>query len=335
MNISNRVQVRWTQELPDESVQLAGTAAKGDSKGSFRIRRAKFKIDGWFYRKELQYELQLNWPDASGTPTGRFLEDANINWDVSKKKTFQVKFGQFKVPFGRQELTSSGSQQFVDRTDVSNRSARGRETGLQVWGLLPGGKLEWRVGAFNGNGRTQTANDNDKYQYNARIQFAPSGDPKLSESDFDSSSKPLWAIAAGFESNNKFNTTTAVDTKDRIFAGDFIFKYKGFSTQAEYFQKQATPETGAKFDDKGWYMQAAYLIDSRRHWELAGRYGKIDPSDLKSGDDRTELGGALSYYYNKHNLKVQVDFRQLEDDAANSGKGTKSKEVRLQTQFIF
>jgi hypothetical protein len=32
---------------------------------------------------------------------------------------------------------------------------------------------------------------------------------------------------------------------------------------------------------------------------------------------------------------VQADFRRLEDEAANSGKGTKNSEFRLQTQFIF
>jgi hypothetical protein len=70
-------------------------------------------------------------------------------------------------------------------------------------------------------------------------------------------------------------------------------------------------------------------------WELAFRYSEIDPSSLKSGDKRTEVGGAFNYYPNKHNLKVQADFRQVEDKAANSGKGTKTKEFRLQTQFIF
>ena len=90
-------------------------AAPGDSKGSFRIRRAKFKLEGWFYKPELEFELQLNWPDVINTPASQFLEDANIDWDISKKKAFRVKFGQFKAPFGRQQLTSSGAQQFVDR----------------------------------------------------------------------------------------------------------------------------------------------------------------------------------------------------------------------------
>ena len=335
LSMSTRIQARFTQESPDDSVKLFPGAGGGDGRGSFRIRRAKFKLEGWVYSRDLTYEFQLNFMDAGSAQPTRMVEDAWINWDISKKKLFQVKLGQFKVPFGRQELTSSGSQQFVDRTDVSNRYARGRETGIQVWGSFLGNKAEWRAGAFNGNSRSQTANDNGKFQYNARIQFHPSGDPKFSESDFDSKDKLLWAIAGNFELNDKSGATTSTDNKDTIWGGDFIAKYKGFSVQGEYFDKKAEPETGAEFKDKGWYVQVGYLLGAKRNWELAFRNGSIDPSDLKTGDDRKEIGGALSYYYNKHNLKVQADFRQLEDEAANSGQGVKNKEFRLQTQFVF
>jgi hypothetical protein len=39
LEISSRVQLRFTLEKPDDNTQLAGTAAKGDMKPSFRIRR--------------------------------------------------------------------------------------------------------------------------------------------------------------------------------------------------------------------------------------------------------------------------------------------------------
>ena len=52
MEMSNRIQPRFTYEMPDNSVQLPGTGNAGDSKGSFRIRRAKFKLEGWFYKPE-------------------------------------------------------------------------------------------------------------------------------------------------------------------------------------------------------------------------------------------------------------------------------------------
>ena len=142
-----------------------GHREAGDSKGSFRIRRAKTKFEGWMYKPELEFEVQLNWPDANGSPVARFMEDANIDWDISKKKTFRVRFGQFKAPYGRQQLTSSGAQQFVDRADTDARYNPGRETGIALWGTLGGNKLDWRVMASNGNGRSQDANDNSKYLY--------------------------------------------------------------------------------------------------------------------------------------------------------------------------
>lgn len=347
IEISNRIQSRWTQELPDDAVSLPGTAGPGDSKGSFRIRRAKFKTEGWFYKPWLQFEVQLNWPDVTGTPASRFLEDANINWDFSKgKKKFMVRFGQFKVPYGRQQLTSSGSQQFVDRSAVSDRYALGRDTGIALWGTF-GNKIEWRAGAFNGNGRSQTLNDNAKYQYNARVMWQPSGTQALgvwssgalwSESDFESTDKPIFALAANFEYNDLHRGSANIDLKNRTFSGDGVFKFKGFSAIAEYYQRRSTPEapaTGgpaaAKFTDKGYYAQAGYFLNKSRNWELVARYGSYDPSNLVGGNDVNEVGGGLNYFYNRHNLKVQTDFRQLETKATSQ----KNKEVRLQAQFVF
>jgi phosphate-selective porin OprO/OprP len=350
MEMSNRIQPRFTDEIPDDSVQLAGTGAKGDSKGSFRIRRAKFKLEGWFYKPELEFELQLNWPDVSGTPPARFLEDANIDWDLSKKKAFRVRFGQFKAPYGRQQLTSSGAQQFVDRAQTDDRYNPGRETGLALWGTLGGNKIDWRAMVSNGNGRSQTANDNDKYLYTARVMWQALGNTRmnqwasgllLTEGDLgDSAGKPLLAIAGNYLNNNRFNSSTNVDLKDTQWSGDYTFKYKGFASVGEYHYRKSTPETGDEFKDDGYLFQASYAwkapgIAGASFWELAFRYSKIDPSDLKAGDDREEIGGALNYYYNKHNLKVQADWRQLKDDAGNGGAGVKNQEFRLQTQFIF
>jgi phosphate-selective porin OprO/OprP len=346
LEMSNRVQVRYTHELPDGAVTLPGTATAGNSKGSFRIRRAKFKLEGWFYKPYLQYETQLNWPDVAGTPPSRFLEDANINWDITKgRQKLMLRFGQFKVPYGRQQLTSSGSQQFVDRSLASDRYALGRETGIALWGKTSDNKLEWRAGMFNGGGRSIAVNDNDKFQYNARLMWQPNGSQPLgtwasgalwSEGAFETvDNRPVFALAANFEHNDMHGATTANDLDNRTFSGDAIFKYRKFMAVAEYFDRQSDPETGATFKDKGYYVQASAFVDRKRQWEVAGRYSRVDPSDLRGGDVRTELGGVLGYFYNRHNLKVQADFRRLDDKAANSGRGTTSHEFRLQTQFIF
>ena len=356
MEMSSRIQPRYTLQLPDESVQVAGTGAKGDSKGSFRLRRAKFKLEGWFYKPELEFEVQLNWPDVNGTPPGRFLEDANIDWDISKKKVFRVRFGQFKAAYGRQQLTSSGAQQFVDRADTDARYNPGRETGIALWGTVGGNKLDWRVMASNGNGRSQDANDNDKYLYTARVMWQAVGNTRmnqwgsgalLTEGDLgDSAQGALLAIAGNFAKNDRRFSATTVVTDDTQWGADYTFKYKGFASVGEYTSRDSKPYTGAvagtKFKDKGYLLQASYalkapgVVPGGGFWELAFRYSVIDPTNKATiANDRTEIGGALNYYANKHNLKVQADFRQIEDEAANSGKGTKTKEFRLQTQFIF
>lgn len=316
LNISNRIQLRFTQEDPES----------GDSRGSFRVRRGKTKFDGWIYNKNLSYELQLNWPDTANP-----LEDANINYDFGRgTKAFMLKAGQFKVPFGRQELISSGSQQFVDRSIVSNEFAKGRDVGVQAWGTPMNGKFDWRAGIFNGNGRTRSANDNDKFQYNARLAYQPFGDVKYSESDFESKDKPLFAIAGQYEKNDLHGASTGNDVAREIVGADVVFKFKGFSAFAEWFDRDNDPETGASSKSGALSGQAGYFVIPGK-LELAARYATWDPSDLVDSNDRTETAVALNWFWNKHNLKLQGDYRIIEDDA----KDSEDKEARLQLQFIF
>jgi phosphate-selective porin OprO and OprP len=349
VRVTNRVQVRFTEELPDDTVQLPGTPDKGDAKGSFRLRRVKSKIDGWFYKPWLLYEMQLNWPAVTGANPGAFLEDADINWDLTRgDRKLIVKFGQFKVPFGRQQLTSSGNQQLVDRSQVSDTYARGRETGIQLWGRVLGDRFEWRVGAFNGNGLTRNTNDNDKFQWNARVTLQPNGvvplgqgfgtsGPLYSESDFESTDKPIWALAASYENNDMRRATTAVDLKDEVFEFDGLFKFKGVSLVADVYLREREPEPStpggpvATFDSNGWYVQGGYLIGPRRQWEVAGRYGTFDPTSLTPSNDMREWRIGANYYYNRHALKVQADYGRIENRATS----VKSDELRIQTQFLF
>jgi phosphate-selective porin len=354
LELSNRVQPRFTYEMPDESVPLAGTGARGDSKGSFRIRRAKMKLEGWFYTTRLEYEVQMNWPDVNNTPPSQFLEDANIDVDVTKGKTkaFRLRFGQFKAPYGRQQITSSGAQQFVDRAITDGAFNPARESGLALWGTLRGNKLDWRVMISNGNGRSPSANDNDKFLYTARAMWQAIGNTRmnqwgsgllLTEGDLGDSAAaggPLLAIAGQYGNNSRFNATTSNDLKTSTWGLDYTFKHKGFGSVAEVDWRNSTPETGPEFEHKGFLIQASYAwkapgIAGASFWEVAGRYAWIDPSDLVGNNNQTEVGVAFSYYYNKHNLKLQADWRQVSDDAANAGRGTDNQEVRVQAQFIF
>ncbi len=351
LEMSNRIQPRFTYEMPDSAARLPGTAAAGDSRAGFTIRRAKFKLEGWFYKPELEFELQLNWPDASVAQPSRLLEDANIDWDISKKKTFRLRFGQFKAAYGRQQLTSSGSQQFVDRAQTDGRYNPARETGIALWGTLGGNKLDWRVMMSNGNSRSQASNDNSKFLYTARVMWQPNGATRMNQwtsgllltegNPGDSTDKPLFAIAANFASNDFRNVSATLPSnlQNTQFGGDYIFKYKGFASSAEYNHRTSKPQiTAAEFKDKGWVAQASYAFKTKplgasSYIELAARYSEIDPTNLAGADKRKEAGGAVSYYYNKHNLKLQADYRNVKVET--SARTTSTNEFRLQNQFIF
>ena len=355
LEISNRVQVRYTHENPDPAVTLAGTTDPGDSRGSFRLRRVKLKLEGWFWAvpdaatcalPKLSYELQLNWPAATASNPGALLEDAVLVWDPQGRGRFRVLVGQFKPPFGRQELTSAMSQSFVDRALVSNEYARGREAGLAVQGAVWGNRLEYRAGFFNGNGVTRTTNDNASVQTNARLMWQPNGNqvlahrswtsgPLYSEADFESTTVPIYAFGMSFERNDFHGTTSANDLRSDIIGLDGVFKFKGLFATGEFFRRRRTPEEGPSFDSDGGYVQMGMMLNGRRTWEAAFRYGRRDPNATMPDDSISETRGGISYYHRRHSLKFQSDFGQVTTGLGSSTAVRKDRELRFQAQFAF
>jgi hypothetical protein len=346
LEMSSRVQTRFAEELPDENTQLTGTPAKGAQRPSFRIRRAKFKLEGWVVKSWLTYETQMNFAALNGSNLGAVVEDAAFDVDFTQGQgLFRLHAGQFKPPWGAQEMASSGSQMFVDRALVSNSFFRGRETGVALWGATRNNKIEWRIGAFNGNGSTRVTNDNDKLQYNARLMWQPNGSQALnqrawvtgalySESDFESTTAPIYALAINWESQNNFASTTGNDQKWHAYSVDGIYKFKGFSANGMYAIAKRRPETGAKFDAPGGFIQAGQLF-SRRRYEVALRYGQFDPTDLTARNNTREVRAALNYYYARHGLKWQNDVGRVEVQTGSTAPTVKTVEFRSQLQFIF
>src|SRR4030095_1754322 len=90
-------------------------AAKKDDDFTFRIRRLKLSWEGNAFTKNLDYKFQLNVVALS--PVQDMVEYAYI--DYRFYDALKVEAGQFKVPYNRQQITSSGRQQFVDRALAS------------------------------------------------------------------------------------------------------------------------------------------------------------------------------------------------------------------------
>jgi phosphate-selective porin OprO/OprP len=297
---------------------------------SLNIPRARTEIAGWLYSERLSYEAQFDWAE------GPELQDLYLALDLLRDGTLEIKAGQFKVPFSRQRLTSSGSQQFVDRAIVVDEFAEGRDIGVQVRGLAADARVEYRAGVFNGAGQNALA-DVGGLQYNGRVVFQPFGELEYAEGDVGSSESPRLAVAGNVEYNAARNVR-ADGRRRRVVGADVALHYRGASLLGEVYRRDLSLEAAPTASSTGYMIQAGYFVIPQR-LEVAGRLASWDPrepvasahvlQDVEAGEH--EAGLAVGYFLNNHNLKLQSDVRRL----GQPGTPQKTYEVRVQLEVVF
>lgn len=340
------------------------TANNGKANQSeFKLRRIKLYFNGYAYSPDLTYKVQVNFAELGNNPSSpsKFMEETFMNYRLLDE--VQLRFGQDKVPFARQELTSTTAQQFVDRSFVTDAFKPGYDTGLKVLGRVAGGLLTYDLGVFGGAGQSvfRTSNDN---AFAARLTVNPLGEMKYSEADQDNTPKPLVSLGANYYRNTlKGDSTGITETNNVNLAGSWVktgltasgnpmkvvakdkididtvgldaaFKWLGASFQSEYFMGFAKGTEGPaekQLRAHGFYAQAGYFV-LPKHLELAVRYAWMDPNRDKAGNLKSEVQGAVSYYFNKHNLKLQADVTDTHDQAKASSD---DMTYRVQGQILF
>jgi hypothetical protein len=163
------------------SVQDAGI----NDQNNFSFRRIRLVIQGDL-GEDVSVYLQPDFASAVnnqsvGERREGFLQlrDAYADWSFGANKEWKLRFGQSKVPFGWENMQSSGSRVPLDRSDGINSAVPGeRDLGIagyytplgakRVWKRLAddGQKLFGNFGAvslavFNGQGTNRTETNND------------------------------------------------------------------------------------------------------------------------------------------------------------------------------
>ncbi|MCU1246007.1 MAG: Phosphate-selective porin, partial [Acidobacteria bacterium] len=183
-----------------ESIQLSGllqTQAEAGDQGDSRfsdgnsrlyLRRARLALSGRFL-EEFNFRAELEMA-GSLTNTSAFraqLLDGFANWN--RYDSANVRVGQFKTPFGFEQLYPDPQLTFAERTLASDRLTPGRQLGVQVGGQTWSERFNWSLGLFNGNGINQNFNDNDRFMGVGRLSVTP-----WSGRFFDQPSR--WTIGA-------------------------------------------------------------------------------------------------------------------------------------------
>lgn len=302
----------------------------------FLIRRARLKLDGFAYSPKLTYKIELGLSnrDIGGQPmeqnnfASNIILDAVAKWQMTPSLALWV--GQTKLPGNRERIVSSQKMQFVDRSLLNSRFNIDRDAGLQLHHehTLGANFLVREIASISsGEGRDITVDNAGGYDYTAKIEILPFGEFKgegeYVGSDLAREETPKLAIAAAFDFNDDASRERGQlgrylsGSRDlRTFFADAMFKYKGFSTMAEYASSRANNGPVVARNDEGgvteafvtgdaFNIQAGYLF--KNNWELAGRFTTYNPQAVtgRSSEDQYTVG--VSRYIVGHSLKVQSD----------------------------
>jgi phosphate-selective porin len=127
------------------------------------VRRARTKLTGYLYWSWLKYYLQYDWSQP-------VLRDMNL--DITQFSQMSLRLGRAKVIYNDERVTSSGNQQFVNRSIVNDIFTVDRQQGAQLYGrLFPKDwyDFSYALGVFSGQGVGERNNDDDKMMYSARL----------------------------------------------------------------------------------------------------------------------------------------------------------------------
>lgn len=295
------------------------------------VKRCRLRFDGFIKDSRLTYYLQLSFSRGDMAIGDQYVHnivrDAMIYYKVSPK--FYIGFGQGKLPGNRQRVTSSGSQQFAERSVVNARFNIDRDFGLMAYYSDNIGNMHYYLkGAVStGEGRN-IINTDENFAYTGRVELLPLGrftnKGDFFEGDLEREKTPKLSIGGTFSNNfgayrlNGQRGDFARETRDitSVFA-DMILKYNGFALSAEYankivenpiiYQTGWLPEE-VFYTGMGINTQLSYIF--KNDWEIAGRFSMIKPDKSKLEErfnDEYYFVLGTTKYISKHKTKLQFN----------------------------
>jgi phosphate-selective porin len=361
LTIGARAQFRWTVNKREEFDADSGGSGVGQADGPFSqfdVPRLRLTLSGGAYRAWLRYTFQFDFSRTSGEGASK-IKDAVVEFRPTGTP-YRILAGQFKVPFGLQQLTSSGRLQFVDRAITDSKFVPARDMGVMFGGTAGGRTIGFEAGVFNGSGES-TRQTRESPLWAGRVFFNPLGVYALAEGSSDAPDAPVLHVGAGIRGGALIRGRTPagiVQDADRQTAVDVEFAYKAprFYSTAEFFWMTDERQNPVRLPDiksNGYHAQAGFMLVPRRT-EVAIRYARVDGDTSASDSAVSELRGAFGYYWRAHNLKLQADVGQIGYQAGFagltsraraglpslgtrlvSGQSLADKEFRLQLQLAF
>ena len=318
----------------------AGDSRFGTAGDRIYLRRARLTATARFLEEfDVRVEAEFEGSLAPAAGLRAQLTDAYINW--SRYPGADVKVGQFKTPFGYEQLYSDPRLPLIERALPSDRLTLSRQTGVQIGGDFVDKRYGYAVGFFDGGGTNTSSNDDNRFAKVVR------GWTRLARGKSAAGEWSWTASANGYESHDKsvaiadlgFDSTPTTPDKDGLFAG----KRRGYGldTQlvvgpveiwAEMFRTRFEPDDvlpRREFDAKGASLLASWMFVPNR-WQAVVRYESFDPFDGLENDDTTTWTLGTSYLLKGQDLKVMANLFAVDAPARD-----REERLLVRLQAIF
>ncbi|NUY82231.1 porin [Flavobacterium sp. MAH-1] len=298
-----------------------------------QIRRLRLRFDGYVGNPKFLYAIQLSFAPGD---TGEIREGENLNIIrdavvyYRPNASWNISFGQTKLPGNRQRVNSSGGLQLTDRSINNARFTIDRDFGFQVHHLNEYKEkfsYNFKGAISTGEGRNVTGNADDGVALTGKAEIFPLGaftkDGSYFEGDLMREKKPKLMFSGAYQQNNQARRTGGQLGEDlfeqrtmKTLLLDAMFKYNGWAAMAAYMQRvtpkdpiTVNPEDATDiqyvYTGHGFDYQLSYLFPS--NYELIGRFSTLKPNDeiFSLTPKQKEFSFGLTKYIWEHTFKLQ------------------------------
>jgi hypothetical protein len=355
IEIGGRIQLQYRVIDPDG----------GNSVDDLFFRRLRPYIAGTV-TEDWYGKIQFEFGEAEDSNEVQ-IKDAYMKYSGWKNNSITI--GNSNTPFSRELLTSSKTQQLIDRTFTGghNFGTPDRQLGVRLDGHTESRKVSWAasagseahdpaIGRMDFDSPINRSSDwNQGWGVAGRVDYTPWGAIKFSQRDFHTDK---WKFGVGVgvfswsndDDNNTYTEAGAVTAEgladgkvdlDSASGGEISVSLRGHGLSVDVDYQLIEGETVDPTFTGGLYLageteldkmaiEAGFMLKAAP-LELVVGWESLDADNYMEAWERKSFG--FNWFVNKHKMKWQNTLRQNDNFAGVDGSSV--DEFISQVQFVF
>ena len=296
---------------------------EGNSSNTFKLRLARFILDGTIGDFDWRAQIQGTNATGPGQPTVQ-LVDLYAEW--KRFPEFKVRAGQFKRCFTFENPTHPITQGWRGYADVINKlsafgdrtgekSSGGRDIGIQVSGdLFPNANgrriLHYQVGMYNGEGVNESDKDNRK-DIIAGLWVMPIKGVRIGAFGWTGSRGGMYDPLTGEKRSvekNRYCLSAEYDLNEYTFRAEYIHSQGWGAKSPGDNTREICYENGDKAD--GWYVFGIVPLIKSKLYAKARYQSYRNQKSWATSVNQVECG--LNYKFTK-NLEMHFEYSHVND----------------------